>query len=84
MKTIVFTLILLSVACTTMFAQDDFEFKVLEENRTMTKGSANALVVNLPNTSYKEVNKLWSKYLKNFKGKIKYDRKAQEYFSDNA
>jgi len=84
MKTIATIFILFTMAYTTTFAQTDFEFKVLEENRSMTKGSANALIVNLPNTSYKQVNKLWSKYLKNFKGKTKYNRKIDEYFSDNA
>jgi hypothetical protein len=84
MKTIVSIFILFTIASTTTFAQTDFEFKVLEENRSMTKGNANALIVNLPNTSYKQVNKLWSKYLKNFKGKTKYNRKIDEYFSDNA
>lgn len=84
MKSIVSIFILFTIAYTTTFAQTDFEFKVLEENRSMSKGNANALIVNLPNTSYKQVNKLWNKYLKNFKGKMKYNRKIDEYFSDNA
>lgn len=84
MKTLVSIFILFTIAYTTTLAQTDFEFKVLEENRSMTKGNANALIVNLPNTSYKQVNKLWNKYLKNFKGKTKYNRKINEYFSDNA
>ncbi len=84
MKTIVSIFILLTIAYSTAFSQTNFEFKVLEENRSMSKGNANALIVNLPNTSYKQVNKLWNKYIKNFKGKLKYNRKIDEYFSDNA
>jgi hypothetical protein len=84
MKTIVSIFILFTMAYNTAFAQTDFEFKVLEENRSMSKGNANALIINLPNTSYKQVNKLWNKYIKNFKGKLKYNRKIDEYFSDNA
>jgi hypothetical protein len=84
MKTIVSIFILLTIAYSTAFSQTNFEFKVLEENRSMSKGNANALIVNLPNTSYKQVNKLWNKYIKNFKGKLKYNRKIAEYFSDNA
>ncbi|MFK7796466.1 MAG: hypothetical protein AB8E82_03355 [Aureispira sp.] len=84
MKTIGLILILLTLSFTTLLAQDEFEFKVVEESRDMTKGTANALVVNLPNTNYKEVNKLWSKYLKSFRGRLKYNRRVGEYFSDNA
>lgn len=84
MKSIVSIFILFTITYTTTFAQTGFEFKILEENRSMSKGNANALIVNLPNTSYKQVNKLWNKYLKNFKGKMKYNRKIDEYFSDNA
>lgn len=84
MKTLISIFILFTIAYSTAFAQTDFEFKVLEENRSMSKGSANALIINLPNTSYKQVNKLWNKHIKNFKGKLKYNRKIDEYFSDNA
>ncbi len=84
MKVIITILVLMTIAYTTVIAQSEFEFKVLEENRAMTKGSANALIVHLPNTTYKKVNKLWSKYLRNFRGKMKYNRKRKEYFVDNA
>lgn len=84
MKTAILIFVLFALSYTTAFAQSSFEFKVMEETRAMTKGSANALIVNLPNTSYKKVNKMWSRYLKNFRGKTKYNRKANEYFSDNA
>ena len=81
MKTIVAIFILLTIHTNT-FAQTDFECKVLEENRTMTKGSANALTINLPNISYEKVNKLWSKYLKNFNEKTQYNQETGEYFSE--
>lgn len=84
MKLLLQFILLVLIAYSDSFAQTSFEFKVLEENRSMTKGNANALIINLPNTSYKKVSKLWSKYLKNFRGKIKYNRKVNEYFSDNA
>ena len=42
MKTIASIFILFTIAYNTTFAQTDFEFKVLEENRSMTKGNANA------------------------------------------
>jgi hypothetical protein len=60
------------------------DITIQEETRSMDKGSANALILKLPNTSYKKVNKLWGKYVRNFKGKTKYNRKINEYFSDDA
>lgn len=81
MKTLLTSLLIFG---TWLLAQGQIDFKITEENKAMSKGSYNALVIQLPNTSSKQVNKLWNKYLKNFKGKTKYDRKGSEYFSDNA
>ncbi|BDS14243.1 hypothetical protein [Aureispira anguillae] len=84
MKSILFTLLLLSIQFT-LFAQlPDFEFHVVEEGRSMSKGTANALVVSWPKASTKVLDKNWKQYAKKFKGKLKYDSKQGEYFLDNA
>lgn len=75
----------LAVFQTSLFAQlPEFEFKVTEETRSMSQGSANALVVNWAKASEKTVSKNWKNYAKKFKGKFSYDRKQGEYFLDNA
>lgn len=57
---------------------------IVEENRSMSKGSFNALVLNLPGTTAKQVQKTWNKFIKDYKGKVKYDKKTGENFSDNS
>jgi vacuolar-type H+-ATPase subunit I/STV1 len=57
---------------------------VSEEVRFMSKGEKNAFLVSIENTSMKMVTKVWEKYMKDFKGKTKMDKKTKEYFSDNS
>lgn len=58
--------------------------EVVEETRSMSKGSYNALVLKLTGTTEKEVLKEWSRFVKDYGGKTKYDKKGGEYFTDNA
>lgn len=70
---------------TTLFAQlPEFEFKAIEESRSMSRGTFNAIVVSWPKASTKILDKNWKQYAKKFKGKLKYDGKQSEYFLDNA
>lgn len=57
---------------------------IKEETRANSLGSYNALVMELPGVSEKEASKQWQKYVGKFKGKTKYERKANEYFSDDS
>lgn len=82
MKTLIVTLSFFFVALSASWAQ--IETPITEETKSNSKGSFNALVMELPGTSTKEVNKTWSKYMKQFKGKTKYDRKLNEYMTDDA
>ncbi len=59
------------------------KFSLKEENRAMSAGSQNALVIELPNSSAKEVGNAWKDFIKKYKGKTKYDKRAKEYFTDN-
>lgn len=72
-------LLLLQVICN---AQD--KIKITEETRTMSKTSANCLVLSWEKASAKQVSKTWSTYAKKFKGKLSYDRKIDEYFLDDS
>lgn len=58
--------------------------KMKEENRAMSQGSFNCIVIELPATSADKVGDVWEKFIKDYKGKTKYDRKAKEYFTDDA
>ncbi len=82
MKTLMLTLVVLLASLATGLAQIKVEIK--EETKAMSKGSFNALVMDLPGTSAKDVNSAWKKFIKKYKGKTKFDRKMGEYFTDNA
>lgn len=66
------------------FGWTQIETPIKEETRSCSYGSFNALVMELKGVSAKEANKAWDKHIKAFKGKTKYDRKINEYFSDDA
>lgn len=57
---------------------------VKEGNNSMSLGSYNALSVELPGTETKEVEKAWDKFIDEYKGKTKKDKKSGEIFTDNA
>jgi hypothetical protein len=58
------------------------ETQVREESRPFSKGTGNCLVINLPGTKKKEIEDAWEAFVKQYKGKTKFDKKAGEYFSD--
>jgi len=82
MKKLLLILFSLSILQATLYAQG--EPQIEEATKSMSKGAFNALVVDLPQSSYKKAQKMWKKYAKNFRGRLKYDRKTNEYFLDNA
>lgn len=82
MKSFGLTLLIIMMTIGASLAQIKVEIK--EETKSMSRASANALVMDLPGVSEKEAAKAWSKFSKGFKGKTKYDRKVGEYFTDDA
>ena len=50
----------------------------------MSKGTQNSLAVNLPKVSAKVAEEVWKDFVKQYKGKYSRDKKADEYFVDNA
>lgn len=74
--TLLFFSMFLFVAMT--FAQ------VKEGAASMSKGSNNAFSLELRNTQEKEVQKEWEKFLKGYKGKVKFDKKKGETFADDS
>ncbi len=53
--------------------------QVSEEEKAMSQGINNALVVNIPNTTTKIAERVWKNYAKQFKGKTKRNRKSEEW-----
>jgi len=62
------------------------EAKISEQLRPFSKGSFNALVMELPGKleALEMVKKEWSNYIKKYKGKVSFNKKAGEYLSDDA
>ena len=71
-------LFVLMLICGTGFAQ------VNEGLRVMPKGKNNAMSIALKKTTKKDVEKKWEKYISDYKGKTKLDKKSGIIFSDNA
>lgn len=51
---------------------------------SMSKGSQNAFTLELGKTVEKEVQKSWGKYIKNYKGKVKKDKKSGQIVADDS
>ncbi len=58
--------------------------QVKEAPMNMVKGKENAFSILLKQTNKKEVEKAWTKYIKEFDGKTKRNKKTGFIFSDNA
>lgn len=82
MKTLMLTLFALLTLASTSWGQIDSPVK--EETKANSKGSFNALTMDLPGTTSKGVQKAWGKFIKKLKGKTKFDRKVNEYIADDA
>jgi hypothetical protein len=59
--------------------------QVKEGEKFMSQGNKNALTIELPKTTFKIAEKNWKEFTKQFKpSDYKRDKKADEYFVDNA
>lgn len=57
--------------------------QITEREKTMSVGLYNAIILELPDTKKKFAENLWKKYLKQFSGKTRRNKKAKEYFTEN-
>jgi peptidoglycan hydrolase CwlO-like protein len=62
------------------------EVKLTEQMRPFSKGSFNALVMELPGKleALQTVKKEWTSYIKKYKGKVSFNKKNNECLSDDA
>lgn len=56
--------------------------QVSEDDRAMSQGLYNAVIIDLPQTEVKFAEKCWKDYIKEFKGKTKKNRKADEFVTE--
>lgn len=80
MKQFIMTAALVATSLTATFAQ---KAEVTESAQSMNAGSQNAFSVKLPGTETKDVERAWEKYVKEFGGKTKKDKKTGEFLSNN-
>ncbi len=73
------TLLLLAI----MFSSAAIFAQIKEGNASMSHGSQNAFSLELRQTLQKDVQKAWEKYIKDYKGKVKFDKKKGETFADD-
>ena len=57
--------------------------QISENDRMMSLGSRNAVILDLPDTDRKFVEKCWKEHMKGFDGKTRKNKKAKEWLSDN-
>ena len=79
MKILKLIIILIAITFNQLSAQD-----IIEMMLPMSDGNKNALILTLPKTDAKEVEKTWLKFLKDYDGKTKKNKKTNEIFTDNA
>lgn len=81
---IVFSMIL-SIQAQDMGMRDTLkELDVVEEVRFMSQGEQNAFTLQINRTSLKMVDGVWDKYIRQFKGKTKTNKKTKEIMTDDA
>ena len=70
----------LAVVCSTfIFAQNTISESVMN----MSKGNNNSFTTDLPTNDKKIMENAWKSLIKDYKGKVKYDKKSGEYFADD-
>lgn len=78
MKNLIFALIFGTFA----FAMNA-QVNVTEGSKSMVEGTYNAYTVTLPDVEEDEAEDMWKDFMKEYKAKVKKDKKAKIHFSDN-
>ncbi|MCB0559655.1 MAG: hypothetical protein H6573_03030 [Lewinellaceae bacterium] len=68
-----------------LVAWNSVQAQISEQIKKMSQGANNALMLEIPNTDSKLAGEVWKDYMKSFYDtKPKWERKADEWFCDNA
>ncbi len=79
MKKVTLVLLMMAFGVMAVFAQE-----VKEGSAAMKSGNNNAFAIELKQTAKKDVEKSWTKFIKNYKGKAKFDKKSDFVFADDS
>lgn len=60
----------------------NLDAQVVEKTKTMSLGTQNALIISVPDADEKLIEKQWKDYIGEY-GKVKKNRKANEYYADD-
>lgn len=79
-------LLVLLFILSSVYSFSQNEPKITEQIRQNSSGSFNALVMELPGkvSAVNSIKKEWGAFAKQFKGKTSFNKKADEYFTDDA
>ncbi|MBK8501723.1 MAG: hypothetical protein IPL46_05665 [Saprospiraceae bacterium] len=65
-----------------LHAQSDYEIK--EDTLSMSRGEKNSFTLVIPNATAGLAEDTWKKYMRDFKGRPKLNKKSNEWMTDNA
>lgn len=80
-----FFILPMSIAITLVLTLNKLTAQVVQEGlKPMSKGTNNCFYLELPSADNKLAADAWKDFVKDYKGKTKYNKKQKEYFTDNA
>lgn len=80
-----FFILPMSIALTLVLTLNKLTAQVVQEGlKPMSKGTNNCFYLELPSADNKLAADVWKDFVKDYKGKTKYNKKQKEYFTDNA
>lgn len=80
-----FFILPMSIAITLVLTLNNLTAQVVQEGlKPMSKGTNNCFYLELPSADNKLAADAWKDFVKDYKGKTKYNKKQKEYFTDNA
>jgi len=80
MKKVILGIIVLVLSVVIVQAQS--EIRTVEQN--MSRGAQPGIAIDISDVSLDNAKQQWTKFIKQYKGKTKYDKKTMEYFTDDA
>lgn len=80
------TILQLSIIAALLFGLNGgISAQIIQEGlKPMSKGTFNCFYLELPTADNKMTADVWKNFIKDYKGKTKYDKKKKEYFTDDA
>lgn len=65
------------------FIQAQSDYEILEDTLSMSRGDKNAFTLVIPNATASLAEDTWKKFMRDFKGRPKLNKKSNEWFTDD-